>query len=55
MATGAHLECLIEKRTGAIGDEMESTFQAVFNKLNNLTRKVDKMALEEVALYKAYR
>jgi hypothetical protein len=53
-ATGAHLEWLIEKRTGAIGDEMESTFQAVFDKLDNLTRKVDKMALEEVALCKAY-
>jgi hypothetical protein len=54
-ATGAHLEWLIEKRTGAIGDEMESAFQAVFDKLDNLTRKVDKMALEEVALRKAYR
>jgi regulator of replication initiation timing len=53
-ATGAHLEWLIEKRTGAIGDEMESAFQAVFDKLDNLTRKVDKMALEEVALRKAY-
>jgi hypothetical protein len=30
MAIGAHLEWLIEKRTGAIGDEMESAFQAVF-------------------------
>jgi regulator of replication initiation timing len=27
----------------------------VFDKLDNLTRKVDKMALEEVALRKAYR
>jgi regulator of replication initiation timing len=54
-ATGAHLEWLLEKRTGAIGDEMESAFQAVFDKLDNLTRKVDKMALEEVALHKAYR
>jgi hypothetical protein len=53
-ATGAYLEWLIEKRTGTIRDEMESTFQAVFNKLNNLTRKVDKMALQEVALCKAY-
>jgi regulator of replication initiation timing len=33
---------------------MESAFQAVFDKLDNLTRKVDKMALEEVALCKAY-
>jgi regulator of replication initiation timing len=55
IATGAHLEWLIEKCTGAIGDEMESAFQAVFDKLNNLTRKVDKMASEEVALCKAYR
>jgi hypothetical protein len=54
-AIGAHLEWLIERRTGAIGDEMESTFQTVFDKLDNLTRKVDKMALEEVALRKAYR
>jgi regulator of replication initiation timing len=54
-ATGAHLEWLIEKRTCAIGDEMESAFQAVFDKLDNLTKKVDKMALEEVALRKAYR
>jgi hypothetical protein len=55
VATGAHLEWLLEKCTGAIGDEMESAFQAVFDKLDNLTRKVDKMALEEVALCKAYR
>jgi regulator of replication initiation timing len=34
---------------------MESAFQTVFDKLDNLTRKVDKMALEEVALRKAYR
>jgi hypothetical protein len=54
-ATGAHLEWLLEKRTGAIGDEMESTFQVVFDKLDNLTWKVDTMALEEVALRKAYR
>jgi hypothetical protein len=53
-AIGAHLEWLIERRTGAIGDEMESTFQTVFDKLDNLTRRVDKMALEEVALRKAY-
>jgi regulator of replication initiation timing len=52
---GAHLEWLIEQRTGAIGDEMESAFQTVFDKLDGLTRKVDKMALEEVALRKAYR
>jgi hypothetical protein len=53
-AMGAHLEWLIEQRTGAIGDDMESTFETVFDKLDNLTRKVDKMALEEVALCKAY-
>jgi regulator of replication initiation timing len=33
---------------------MESAFQTVFDKLENLTRKVNKMALEEVALRKAY-
>jgi hypothetical protein len=54
-AIGAHLEWLIEQCTGAIGDEMESAFQTVFDKLDNLTKKVDKMALEEVALCKAYR
>jgi hypothetical protein len=54
-AIGAHLEWLIEQRTGAIGDDMESAFQTVFDKLDDLTRKVDKMALEEVALRKAYR
>jgi hypothetical protein len=32
----------------------ECVFQTVFDKLNNLTRKVDKMALEEMALHKAY-
>jgi hypothetical protein len=53
-AIGAHLEWLIEQRTGAIGDEMESAFQTVFDKLDNLMKKVDKMALEEVALRKAY-
>jgi regulator of replication initiation timing len=53
-ATATHLEWLLEKRTNAIGDEMESAFQTVFDKLDNLTRKVDKMALEEVALRKAY-
>jgi hypothetical protein len=52
---GAHLEWLIEQRTSAIGDEMESAFQTVLDKLDNLTRKVDKMALEEVALRKAHR
>jgi hypothetical protein len=54
-AMGAHLEWLIEQRTGAIRDDMESAFQTVLDKLDNLTRKVDKMALEEVALRKAYR
>jgi cell division protein FtsB len=54
-AIGAHVEWLIEQRTAAIGDDMESAFQTVFDKLDNLTRKVDKMALEEVALRKAYR
>jgi hypothetical protein len=54
VAMGAHLEWLIEQCTGAIGDDMESTFQIVFDKLDNLTRKVDKIALEEVALHKAY-
>jgi hypothetical protein len=53
-ATGAYTEWLIEKRTGAIGDEMESAFQTVFDKLDTLTKKVDKMAVEEVALRKAY-
>jgi hypothetical protein len=54
-AIGAHLEWLIERCTGAIGDEMESAFQTVFDKLDNLTKKVDKMALVGVALRKAYR
>jgi hypothetical protein len=54
VAIGAHLEWLMEQRIGAIGDNMESTFQTVLDKLDNLTRKVDKMALEEVALCKAY-
>jgi phosphoglycerate-specific signal transduction histidine kinase len=44
----------MEWYTSAIGDEIESAFQIVFDKLDNLTRQVDKMALEEVALYKAY-
>jgi hypothetical protein len=50
----APLEWLIEQCTGGIRDEMESTFQTVFDELDNLTRKVDKIALEEVALCKAY-
>jgi hypothetical protein len=54
IATGAHIEWLLEQRTGTIGDEMESAFQTVFDKLDTLTRKVDKMAIEEVALCKAY-
>jgi regulator of replication initiation timing len=53
-AMGAHLEGLIAQCTAAIGDDMESAFQTVFDKLDNLTRKVDRMALEEVALRKAY-
>jgi hypothetical protein len=32
----------------------EDAFQTVFDKLDNLMRKVDKIALEEVALRKAY-
>jgi hypothetical protein len=32
----------------------EDAFQTVIDKLDNLMRKVDKMALEEVALHKAY-
>jgi hypothetical protein len=51
---GAYLEWVIEQHTGAIGDKMESAFQIVFDKLDNLTKKVVKMALEEVALCKAY-
>jgi regulator of replication initiation timing len=57
---GAEIHCSAENilqycaANVAIGDEMESAFQAVFDKLDNLTRKVDKMALEEVALRKAY-
>jgi regulator of replication initiation timing len=54
VAIGTHLEWLIEQRTAAIRDDMESAFQTVFDKLDTLTRKVDKMALEEVALRKAY-
>jgi polyhydroxyalkanoate synthesis regulator phasin len=44
----------MERRTSAIGDKMESTFQTVLDKLDNLRRQVDKMAMEEVALCKAY-
>jgi uncharacterized membrane protein YheB (UPF0754 family) len=54
VAIGANLEWLIKQYTGTIRDEMESTFQTVFDKLNTLTQKVDKMVLEEVALHKAY-
>jgi hypothetical protein len=35
-AIGTHIEWLIEKHTGEIRDEMESTFQIVFDKLDNL-------------------
>jgi tRNA U54 and U55 pseudouridine synthase Pus10 len=45
----------MERCTSAIGDEMESAFQTVLDKLENLTRQADKMALEEVARRKAYR
>jgi hypothetical protein len=51
---GAYLKGLITQYTAAIGDDMDNTYQIVFDKLNNLTRKVDRMALEEVALCKAY-
>jgi regulator of replication initiation timing len=44
----------MERCTSAIGDEMGSAFQTLFDKLDNLTRKVDTIALEEVALRKAY-
>jgi hypothetical protein len=48
----------IEKRLIGLGESQhqlfEDAFQAVVDKLDNLTRKVDKMALEEVALCKAY-
>jgi hypothetical protein len=53
-AMGAYLSWLIEQHTGVIGDKMGSTFQTVFDKRDNLTKKVDKMVLEEVALRKAY-
>jgi hypothetical protein len=55
MAIGDHLEWLIKQHIGTIRDDMESAFQTVFDKLDNLIRKVDKMALEEVALHMAYR
>jgi hypothetical protein len=45
----------MEQHISAIGDEMESAFKTVLDKLENLTKPVDKMALEEVALCKAYR
>jgi predicted phage gp36 major capsid-like protein len=45
----------MERHTSAIGDEMESAFQTVLDELDNLTRQVEKMAMEEVALCKAYR
>jgi cobalamin biosynthesis Co2+ chelatase CbiK len=44
----------VEYCISIIGDEMESTFQTVLNKPENLTKQVDKIALEEVALCKAY-
>jgi chromosome segregation ATPase len=48
----------IEKRVIGLSESQhqlfEDAFQAVVDKLDNLTRKVDKMALEEVALRKAY-
>jgi hypothetical protein len=48
----------IGKRVIGLGESQhqlfEDAFQAVVDKLDNLTRKVDKMALEEVALRKAY-
>jgi hypothetical protein len=37
----------MEWRTSAIADKMESAFQTVLNKLENLTKQVDKMALED--------
>jgi ribosomal protein L14E/L6E/L27E len=45
----------VERHISAIADEMENAFQIVFNKLENLMKQVDKIALEEVALCKAYR
>jgi regulator of replication initiation timing len=48
----------IEERVSGLSNSQqqlfEDTFQTVIDKLDNLTRKVDKMALEEVALRKAY-
>jgi hypothetical protein len=49
---------IIEERVIGLSNSQhqpfEDAFQTVFDKLDNLTRKVDKMALEEVALRKAY-
>jgi hypothetical protein len=53
-------KCLykIEERVIGLSESQhqlfEDAFQIVVDKLDNLTRKVDKMALEEVALRKAY-
>jgi hypothetical protein len=53
-------QCLynIEERVIGLSESQhqlfEDAFQAVVDKLDNLTRKVDKMASEEVALRKAY-
>jgi Rieske Fe-S protein len=53
-------QCLydIEERVIELSENQhqlfEDAFQTVVDKLDNLTRKVDKMALEEVALRKAY-
>jgi hypothetical protein len=48
----------IEERVSGLSNSQqqlfEDAFQTVIDKLDNLTRKVDKMALEEVALRKAY-
>jgi regulator of replication initiation timing len=48
----------IEERVSGLSNSQqqlfEDAFQIVIDKLDNLTRKVDKMAVEEVALRKAY-
>jgi hypothetical protein len=48
----------IEERVIGLSESQHQLFedasQAVVDKLDNLTRKVDKMGLEEVALHKAY-
>jgi hypothetical protein len=48
----------IEERVSGLSNSQqqlfEDAFQTVIDKLDTLTRKVDKMALEEVALRKAY-